>query len=354
MSNTQYKLLAIDGGGIRGVIPATILAEIEQRTGQHIADLFHLVAGTSTGGILALGLTLADPVTGKPKYSASDLAGLYSKKGGEIFKEPGWRKMLGIVDNLFDETYNHDGIEGVLEEYFGEARLSQALSQVLVTAYDMQLRGMFLFNSRLAKDPERAEEEDFLVRDVARCTSAAPTYFEPKPLDSKNHRHIMIDGGVFANNPSMLAYTEAKQLYESRTPEYQEEQGSRDMAGGPVEARIVSEPFFLLSLGTGTSQKEYDYEKVKGWGLAKWAKPVIDIMMQGVSNSVHYQMKRLLPPRFDGTDRYIRLNIPNMKSEHTAMDDASEKNLRALEKYAADFIRDYSNRIDEVCRKLGE
>ena len=114
------KILSIDGGGIRGVIPATVLVAIEERTGKRIAELFDLIAGTSTGGILALGLTLDDG-NGSPQHSADDLRGLYLDRGAEIFPplRPAWaRTMRGV----FDERYPGAALEDVLKAYMGEAR----------------------------------------------------------------------------------------------------------------------------------------------------------------------------------------------------------------------------------------
>src|ERR1043166_2187172 len=131
------KVLSIDGGGIRGVIPATVLAEVEARTNTPIAHLFDLIAGTSTGGIIALGLSRPAKDGGTdPKYAASALAELYEKEGGRIFARTLWHQVLA-VDNLLGQKYEADGVESVLKEYLGDTPLSKAITETLVTSYEL-------------------------------------------------------------------------------------------------------------------------------------------------------------------------------------------------------------------------
>jgi patatin-like phospholipase/acyl hydrolase len=170
------KVLAIDGGGIRGVIPAMILSAIEERTKASTCKLFDLIAGTSTGGILALGL--AKPSAQDeymPEYKAADLAELYEKEGKRIFDRSLWHRIIAL-DNLIDEKYDAAGLEAVLREYFGDTPLSKAVTETLVTSYELETRQPWFFARHKArKDPTY----DFPMRFVARATSAAPTYFEP-------------------------------------------------------------------------------------------------------------------------------------------------------------------------------
>src|SRR4028119_1295248 len=132
------KLLSIDGGGIRGIIPAMILAEIEARTGKRSAEMFDLVAGTSTGGILALGLTKPGQ-GGEPQYSAKRLVELYETEGEKIFDRPTWHR-IHSVGGLAEEKCPSKGIEDVTREYFGDVRLAEALTEVLITAYEIEGR----------------------------------------------------------------------------------------------------------------------------------------------------------------------------------------------------------------------
>ena len=169
------KVLSIDGGGIKGIIPATVLAYIEERTGRPIASLFDLIAGTSTGGIIALGLTKPG-ADGAPAYTARDGVELYVRDGPKIFSRP-WYRRLPLFQ-LFEERYPSGPIDEVFDRRFGNARLSESLTEVIITAYEIERRTPFFFKSRHAVDPSK-RGYDFLMKDAARATAAAPTYFEP-------------------------------------------------------------------------------------------------------------------------------------------------------------------------------
>ena len=167
MSST-VKLLSIDGGGIRGVIPAVLLAEIEKRTGKRIAHLFHLIAGTSTGGILALALNKPD-AHGDPQFSAEELVSFYLEQGERIFTRSLWRRLMA-AGNLIESKFPASGIERVLDEFFGDARLRDAVTEVVVTSYEIERRQPFLFKSANAR---LLPGYDFPMKTVARATSAA-------------------------------------------------------------------------------------------------------------------------------------------------------------------------------------
>src|ERR671911_1175061 len=292
----MQKVLSIDGGGIRGIIPAMVLAEIERRTSKTTSELFNLVAGTSTGGILALGLTKPGE-GGKPEYSAKRLIELYETEGSKIFSIPVWHR-IHSAGGLAEEKYPAKGIEEVAKEYFGDVHLAQALTEVLVTAYEIEKRGPWFFKRRHARDDNR-EGDNFLMREVARATSAAPTYFEPLQLTWGPHgERAFIDGGVHSNNPAMCAYVEARKIHP----------GEND--------------FLVLSLGTGEPTREMPYEEVKGWGLALWAQPILNVVFDGVADTVDYQLKELLSTEEGDARRYYRFQPVLDPSMHD-MDDAS-------------------------------
>jgi uncharacterized protein len=320
----MQKVLSIDGGGIRGIIPAMILAEIEGRTGKRTAEVFGLVAGTSTGGILALGLTKPGQ-NGGPEYSAKKLIDLYETEGGKIFSIPVWHR-IHSTGGLAEEKYPAKGIEEVALEYFGDVDLAQALTEVLVTAYEIEKRGPWFFKRRHARDQNR-EGDNFLMREVARATSAAPTYFEPLPLEWGPHgKRAFIDGGVHSNNPAMCAYVEAMKIH----PEEKD--------------------FLVVSLGTGEPTREMPYEEVKGWGLALWAQPILNVVFDGVSDTVDYQLRELL--RSEGDDkRYYRFQTKLDPGMHD-MDDASAPNIQSLKTKAKEIISKDDADLGALCSQL--
>ena len=170
-----FRILSIDGGGIRGIIPASVLVHVEDKlreeTGNdhaRIADHFDLIAGTSTGGILTC-VYLCPTAGGRPRFSAREALDLYFERGDEIFDIP-WLHAIGSAKGAADEKYPADGLEEALDDYLGELKLDALLGPCLITAYDIKRRRTHFFKQhRAAGQPNR----NFRVRDVARATAAA-------------------------------------------------------------------------------------------------------------------------------------------------------------------------------------
>ena len=322
----HFKILSLDGGGIRGIIPAMILTEIENRTGQRISDLFDLIAGTSTGGILALGLTKPGP-DDTPAYTAEELVELYDEEGPKIFSRSVWHRIRAI-GNAVEEKYPAEAIEEILDQYFGDAVLSQAITDVLVTSYEIEQRRPFFFKSHKAK--KNPEKHDFLMKEAARATSAAPTYFEPTriKINGPLERLALIDGGVYANNPSACALVEAISKFNSRPEEV-----------------------FMLSIGTGELTRPIRYEEATGWGLINWAQPLLNVVFDGVSDTVDYQADMILNRADEEKKRYHRLQL-KLDQGNDDMDDASRTNLWALKLLATDLIEKNDDELTEICEAL--
>jgi patatin-like phospholipase/acyl hydrolase len=297
------RILSIDGGGIRGIIPAMLLAELERRAGRPICRLFDLVAGTSTGGILALALTKPDS-SGQPAFPAARLIELYERQGKRIFA-PAWHRwpIIGFLFDLFFVRYRARNLARVLREYFGETRLSDVLTPVLIPAYELHKRDPWLFKSERAKVEA---DHDFPLHIAAYATSAAPTYFPPLELPAPEpwQWYALVDGGVYAQTPAMSAYVEAHTLYPD----------ARD--------------FIIASLGTGETKKPIPYRKAKRWGLAGWARPILDVVFDGVSGTVTYELDQMLPP-IDGSKRHYRFQATLAEGEDS-LDDPSPENIQRL------------------------
>ncbi len=312
------KVLCIDGGGIRGLIPAVVLAEIELRTGRRIAELVDFVAGTSTGGILACALTRPGP-DGRPLFSAEELAGIYVEEGPRIFHRSLIKRILS-VEGWVDERYDDEGLDAALERYLGGGTLSEALTDVLVTAYDIRGRFAFFFRSERAR---RARTYDFRLAQVARATSAAPSYFEPVEVTdlAGSRTYPLIDGGVYAVNPSMCAYADV--VAAGREPELE----------------------LMLSLGTGEHTRAYTFEEARDWGQLGWARPALDMVFDGVADTIEFEAATVMG------DRYVRLQTPlDLASDD--LDDASASNLAALRTQAERLIAASAAELDRVCAIL--
>ena len=291
-------VLSIDGGGIRGIIPAMVVAHLERQFGKPACELFDLVVGTSTGGILALGLSLQGE-SARPLLAAKRLVALYEHHGAEIFEQSLWRK-LRTVGGIFEEAYSHETLEVVLERYFGERTLSDCGVPAMVTSYDIQHRRTVFMKSW------HADHAKLLCSHAARATSAAPTYFEPANLKWADETRALIDGGVYMNSPAVSAYAEARKLF-------------------------PNEPIAMLSLGTGELTRPIPYDEARTWGSALWVMSLLDCMFDGVSKATDHQMRLLLG------ERYLRLQTP-LHYASDDMDDASRGNIRNLKQTAREMI----------------
>lgn len=343
MSTKKIRILSLDGGGIRGILPGTILTYIEHqiknRTGNPAATVgqyFDFVAGTSTGGILSLVYVCPDEHGGY-KYSAEKALDLYLKQGDDIF-DVSFAQKLKSMGGIRDEKYSAKEMEKALETYFGKTRLSQALKPCLISSYDIEKRQAKFFTSSDAIE----KKGDFEFRAVARATSAAPTYFEPAKVESTTKDIFpLIDGGVFANNPALCAYAEA------RTTKFSEVLRDKEKPDYPTASQMI-----IVSIGTGTVKKTYPYEKFKDAGILAWIQPLIDIMMSGNSETVDYQLRQIYdtlkaPNNLD----YYRIQ-PFIKKADTAMDNASEVNLKALHQDGELSVAHFKPQLDEIVEKL--
>ena len=381
-----FNVLSIDGGGIRGIIPAMILNKIEEETEKPIHELFDLIAGTSTGGIIALALTMPNPdCEGKPKHSAEKLVNLYKCQGGKIFNRPNWYKYLSC-DGYILHKYPTGGIENVLMDFLGDTHLSQALTDVLIPSYDMQGTRLYwkdwkehkegkknsfrrkgghprFFKSYQAKKGNMPQE-DYLMWKVAHATAAAPTFFPPvntefKPPDDDKPRksliETLIDGGIFANNPAMCAYAEAKRMLNEKAKKLEEkideneldENGRKEIESQLNE--IKEKKIFIVSLGTGHLTNILDPGMAKIWGKFQWVTPLLkNIIFDGASDTVNYQLEQLLPE-----DMYYRLQ-PFLPQDCDEMDNVDENNLKDLQEITTFFMENNEDLINSVIERLTE
>lgn len=338
----KFKVLSIDGGGIRGMIPAKILAEIEKRTGKQTFELFDLIAGTSTGGILAVGLTKPNPQNPETShYRAEDLLQLYRKRGADIFYEP-FLERLSKTDDFVKPKYSSKGREKVLSEYFKETPIQDALREVFITSYDIELRAPVFFTSNYRKEIKNSDVFrkiciGFTMKQAAMATSAAPAFFEPYqiPTAHKTDRgfYSLVDGGVFANNPASLALMEA--IIDAKK------------AG----KKLGLEDILVVSLGTGSLTRRYRYDQAKNWGLLGWVEPLLNITLDGSSESVAVQLEQLLPKAETRPPQYYRFQ-QFLNDANDDMDDATPGNIANLEALAQRVIAERDREIDELCQQL--
>lgn len=283
-SSGKIRILALSGGGIRGIIPARVLSYIEARTGKRIHELFDMVCGTSTGGILSCALTKPNPLT------ATDCLNLYLQHGREIFSASWWHRVKALGNNI-GPKFDGKGLAKVLGTCFGNSALEDAIVPTFVTAYAIEKRAPIFFKSWVSASQKRS------LTDVCLATSAGPTYFPPAQVLGDWY----CDGGTIDNNPALSGVIE-----------------------GCMKYGVHTKDCLVLSIGTGTNQSPILNEKAKGWGNLGWVQPVLGITMDGVSDKTHYQLCDLLP-----ADNYLQLQT-TLEEKNASMDSTSPENLAVL------------------------
>lgn len=257
-----YRILSIDGGGIRGIISTILLERLSaERSLSGWLEKVDLLAGTSTGGLLALGIA-------KP-LNLQIIRNLYETKGKSIFYDS-WLRDLCDLKGIIGAKYDIANLAKELQAILGTTTLSQLSKKVLITAFDLDNdaadEAQRTWKPKLFHNfPGPGSDGDQLAYKVGLYTAAAPTYFPS--VDG------YIDGGVFASNPAMCA------LAQTQDPRIGDRPALKDVV--------------LLSLGTGTSLT-YITGECRDWGYAQWVKPLISLMLDGVAGIADYQCKHLL------------------------------------------------------------
>jgi uncharacterized protein len=223
-----------------------------------------------------------------------------------------WQRIRS-AEGLLDEKYDAAALDRALERFLSDKRLAETKPDLLIPAYNMGDPGPYFFKSRKARE----EGEDYALSQVARATSAAPTYFEPFQLGGE----ALVDGGVFATNPAMCAVAEVMRF-----------QPTADL--------------LLLSLGTGQRTHKRSFDEIKNWGLVEWAKPILDVVFDGVSDAVDYQLQHVLDE-----GHYWRLQV-ELTQASDEMDNANVENLADLRAQAEQLIADRSADIDAAIAAL--
>lgn len=319
MTSKPYRILSIDGGGIRGVIAAQLLKKIEENRLQNssLYEHFDMFVGTSTGAVIAAAIS-----TGK---TAAKLVSLYQTKGSIIFPQrKRWEahKRIGLIweHGLSAPKYSDKGLKSVLGKELGGYQptdsntfgtIQKAGKRLLITSYDTINREKVLFDSC------KATFENVPLAKAATCSSAAPTFFPAQKFmhPDTDEELSLVDGGVVANNPATLAVAEA------------------------LKAGERLDNIQVVSIGTGDPTRTIPFRNVREWGLLEWAGPIIDVLFDGASDTNHYVVQNLLSEA-----SYLRLqfklfgvDFPDCGCLNDDMDDASDTNINNLIQAAGDW-----------------
>jgi patatin-like phospholipase/acyl hydrolase len=289
---------------------------VEELTGKPIWQSFDLIAGTSTGGLIASALTLPKHTgVAEAKYSIKDIMDVYLQRGQEIF--PPKKNAIGRFFNSANATinpkYSDKGIDKVFRDVCGNAKMNDALTHLLVCTYDLTNNVPLFFKTRSSK---KHPDQNIEIYDICRATSAGPTYLPAYELKYPNNGELpdrlCIDGGVFVNNPSMAALSEFSKHYK----EYGYESKDND---------IQYEDVFVLSIGTGSYYGRITPQEAKYKGELFWATRISDVMMKGVNKTTDYGMKEMM---VEGN--YLRLTITIAKEEYSEMARADDEAAKYL------------------------
>ncbi|KAF8394708.1 hypothetical protein HHK36_020925 [Tetracentron sinense] len=363
-------ILSIDGGGVRGIIPGTILAflesELQKLDGEtaRIADYFDLIAGTSTGGIITAMLTAPDG-NGRPLFSAKEINQFYSEECPKIFckedspskqatkgfkfpwldevkweSEAWWKKIIGtaivsvkmflswLFTVVFKPKYDGKYLRDKIKQMFGEIRLNETLTNVLIPSFDIKLLHTVIFSSYQAK---RDASMAVCLSDVVISSSAAPYFFPPYYFQCGTREYNLIDGGVAANNPTLLAIREATKMY-----------GKQDTTHNRLQD---DSRYLVLSLGTGSSKQDgYEVKKDQcHWGLYDWfvsdkeKQPLLDVFFTAMDDMVEIYMSMIFQDG-DRRSNYLRIQDDSLKAKEASIDESSAKNLKMLKKIGNDLL----------------
>ncbi|MCW5726245.1 CBASS cGAMP-activated phospholipase [Parvibaculum sp.] len=311
----RFRVLSIDGGGIRGIFPAAILAGLERNYigGRSIASYFDLIAGTSTGGIIALGLGAG--------RTAIDLLNLYVLRGGEIFPPFSdgpfgrLRTWIRSKTHYAHYLYDQEALKQLLTDELGDRLLGESTSRLCIPSFDGRNSEVFVFKTPHHED-YKCDRFKSMV-DVGLATSAAPSYF--RPLDHGGY--TLIDGGVWANNPTMLAVTEALICF--------------DIDRAQID---------VLSLGCGNEPYVISKRQISLGGLWHW-RNIIEASMRLQSLAATNQARLMLGP-----PSVVRIDAPAFVPK-ISLDDW-RRSVSELQPAATKALQENGERIAEMF--LGE
>lgn len=322
-----YKILSLDGGGIRGLITAIGLRELESKVGKPLNKVFDLVAGTSTGGIIACGISKGIDV--------DEVVNLYLERGKDIFPSSlsrNWSRVSRLIsDGVSAPKYDGKGLEKVLKDTFHTTVFgSLKVKPTLITTYDVFGREATVLKNT------NTEHQSLRVWEIAKATSSAPTYFPAHMLEIEGVDLPLVDGGVVANNPTACAIAEAVRI----------------QAHGNAAADLSN--IVVASFGTGETTRPITPEQAKEWGATEWVIPLIDVLFDGSSDSVNYIARQLLA---DGNYFRYAGSAPmglRLEDAYDDLDNADETNLRALERISTQYFKrnDVQKSLDSLVEKL--
>ncbi|GLT45059.1 hypothetical protein SLA2020_189210 [Shorea laevis] len=336
----MVTVLSIDGGGIRGIIPATLLGCLESQ----LQELNGPNAETSTGGMLATVLT-APNKDNRPMYEAKEIIGFYLKHCPKIFPQKRGKYFMGSLASLMGPKYSGKYLRRMINQELRDITLSQTLTNVVVPAFDIRFFQPVIFSTTEAKADTLKNAR---LADVCISTSAAPTllpahYFETKDSSGKTRRFDLIDGGVAANNPTLLAMSHvSKETLKQRNSEVVK------VGPQPMDSRKM----LVLSLGTGTAKQEEKYKATttSKWGILRWLynagkTPLLDVFAEASSDMVDFHVSTMFQS-LDCEENYLRIQDDTLIADASTVDLATKENLQKLVEIGKVLLNKPASRVN--------
>ncbi len=326
----RTRILSIDGGGIKGIVPAVVLLHLEKllqdlsnNPSSRIHDYFDLFSGASTGAIIIAGLLSPDNHN-RPKYSSEEILDLYLNNGQIIFNSSLFQEIKS-VSGIVNVKYDPEGLESVFEKYFGKSELKDLLKPSLIPVYDLSRGKNYFFRQQKALTSPR---HNYYVKDLLRGATSALTYFPPSQISTVNdqeHR-CFIDGGVFANNPALSAYAEFR--YHN--------------------SKLHAKDTMMLSLGTGRKTTNLDCKVTANWGAAEWLYQGSYLTSNAVSSASDYQLNAV----YGNQSNYLRLDSTFDDNQNSSMDNTDKDYLDYLISLGESIVRDKRSEINTFAEEL--
>ncbi|XP_061343606.1 patatin-like protein 2 isoform X2 [Gastrolobium bilobum] len=331
-------VLSIDGGGIRGIIP-----ELDGEDAR-LADYFDVISGTSTGGLVTAMLTAPDQ-NSRPLFAAKDIKPFYMDHCPKIF--PQYRGFCGtilakVVRSLGGPKYDGKYLHGVVREKLGDIRLHETLTNVVIPTFDIKSLQPTIFSSyQLKMNPCL----DAKLSDICISTSAAPTYLPAhnfKNHDSKGNMHEfnLIDGGVCANNPTLVAINQVTKQIIKQDPDF-----------FPIKPMEYGR-FLIISIGTGTAKNEekFNAQMAAKWGLLDWlthsgCTPLIDVFTQSSADMVDFHLSTLTQA-LHSEDNYLRIQDDTLTGTDSSVDISTKDNLDKLCQIGENLLKKPVSRVN--------
>ncbi|KAL7225049.1 hypothetical protein ACSBR1_020355 [Camellia fascicularis] len=339
-------VLSIDGGGVRGLIPGTILgfleSELQKLDGEdaRIADYFDVIARTSTGGLVTAMLT-APNEKNRPLFAAKDIKNFYLDNCPKIFPQVS-SPFPKVIKALLGAKYDGKYLHSLVKEKLGNIKLYQALTNIVIPTFDIKRLQPTIFSPyEVMNNPSL----DALLSDICIATSAAPTYlpahyFETKDPTGKVREFNLIDGGVGANNPALIAIGEVTKQIMWRSSDYF---AIKKMDYGRL---------LVISLGTGSpkANEKYNADESAKWGLLGWltsggSTPIVDVFSQASSDMVDYHLNVVFQA-LHSEKNYLRIQDDTLTGKVSSVDIATKKNLEDLVKVGEGLLKKPISRVN--------